>query len=1292
MTDGVLTISVLGGLAVACEGRSVALPQSRKTRALLAYLAVVERPQRRDRLCELLWDVPDDPRGALRWSLSKLRPILNGASRERLRADRETVWLARDGIDVDYARLARLTPGRLDSTELPDLERAAAAFRGGFLEDLAMPRCPAFEAWRVAHADALELTRLAVLRALVDRLSDQPDRALPHAHQLCALDPEDSAAAAAVQRLSERVRDAGRRAVCPPAAADSRPPAKAATEATTEATFEQPGPEPVLPPASPDIGPKSGPAPDTVRRYVAVLAVDLVSPLLALDELDPELGVEAVEPILERMAETAEVCGGHCLTRGQSDMVAVFGAAGASEDYTVQACRAALAVKRLVDESGDGGLRVRIAVDAGDAVIRPGPSGMPGTVPALRVTGPAVKAAPEIAQALRRDAVAISPRALRLAGGYVATRPLAPEELDRGSRRRALHELLGETAALSRWFVRAQPALTPLVGRGFELQLLRHAWHQARAGQGRVVALVAEAGVGKSRLAHELLASPDLEPVRVLECGALEIDSGVSLALIKKLLLAALELPADAPDDAVAAGLDGALRHLTLPAELRPGLATGLDLPGPPGAGDPALPRGLLRSLSDGVAALLAASARRTPLVLLIEDLHWCDDASNAVLAGVLDRVPGLPVLVLCTYRPSYAPAWSAGDAFVQVALAPLAPTDAAELARQLLGADAQDPRAVEALVALTDGVPLFIEETVRAFTGDGGPGATGAALAGGAGTGAADVPASIQAVIVASLHRLDATSRRVLQVASVIGRVVPDELLRAAARLDDDVLATALDRLRRSGLLLETGFPPKREFSFKHAMVARAAYGTLGRADRAELHRRVLDRLAARGESEVPVELLARHAAAAEDWDRAGRLFLPAARRALQRSAHTLALAHVRDGLGALAQWPAEAERQRLELEYCKVEGVAWMSARGWGAPEVFRAFDRAEALANRLGSDRELFEVLRGKGQYCMIGGRPTQAQALAERCEALLPPDPEPGLQIETAHLHWTNGLFLGDYARVVEHGDRAAALYDPDRHHTLTFRYSGHDPGVCCRIFRSLALVQQGDPAAADRLAQDGLELAGRLEHPLTTAVAYWGHAYHGLLRDDPELARAWSEQAMSLCRAHDLPFMRAQGEVQQGWALARLGDRRDGLRLMEIGIAGIRASGAEMGLPYLLALLAEVHAVDGRMREAATLVEEAQQAVARNGARFQLSEILRIKALLAGHARDRAGTEQLLHQALEVARSQGATLPEFRAAADLARCLRDGGRRSEARDLLAPYATRLDQLGDLPVARTTAALL
>jgi predicted ATPase len=282
---------------------------------------------------------------------------------------------------------------------------------------------------------------------------------------------------------------------------------------------------------------------------------------------------------------------------------------------------------------------------------------------------------------------------------------------------------------------------------------------------------------------------------------------------------------------------------------------------------------------------------------------------------------------------------------------------------------------------------------------------------------------------------------------------------------------------------------------------------------------------------------------------------------------------------------------------------------------------------------------------------------------------------GIAIETHHMFWTNNFFMGECAMAEKHAEEAVAIYRPDRHHALTYQYSGHDPGVCSLCFSGLAAWHRGALDRASERCHEALALAERLSHPLTTSLAYWGLSCLGTFRGEPESTLSWANKQIALCDEYLLPLLRSQGEFQAGWALAQLGDVPAGVAQMEQGVQGIRATGAEMGLPYFLGLLGEALARTGQTERALGLLDQARASAMQNGAHFLLSEVLRIKAEVLAQSKD-CGTEEveaLFRSAVEIATRQNAQLPALRAATGWARFLSRRRRRAQARTLLEPYA-------------------
>src|SRR6266568_3020904 len=388
-----LKLAVLGAFRVVRDGKVVALPPSKKTRALLAYLAVVPRPQRRERLCEMFWEVPDDPRSALRWSLSKIRQIVGSGGESCLRADRNTVFLDPGGFDCDFRSVSSLTPEVLDRLDVAAIEAVVDAFQGDFLEDLYLPHCPEFEAWRVVHADQAAVLRLRALRVLLERTRGDPERALRHAHMLQALAP-DELKVAEIERLASAARQS----------------ASAASPGCIEAVED---PERS---AGGSRKPRGPSITEPLRRQVSVLAAEIVTPFQSLQDDDPEAGSAIIDPLVRIACREVERHGGTIIGSSDASIVGIFGAEGGIEHHALQACRAALALKAAAAADHEQ-VRLCVGLDSGEAVLRPVEMG--DTV-YFETQGGVARTARRLAQSLRRDAIACTGRMKEVIGGYVS--------------------------------------------------------------------------------------------------------------------------------------------------------------------------------------------------------------------------------------------------------------------------------------------------------------------------------------------------------------------------------------------------------------------------------------------------------------------------------------------------------------------------------------------------------------------------------------------------------------------------------------------------------------------------------------------------------------------------------------------------------------------------------------------------------------------------------------------------------------------------------------------------------
>lgn len=910
-----LGIRLLGEMEITRDGERLDLPPSRKTRGLLAYLALANRPLRRDRLCTLLWDAPDDPKGALRWSLSKLRPIVNEPDRTRIVATRELVSFDPADVHIDLAAVKALLDGGTEGVETTALKEAQAEFRGDFLEGLELSACPDFEVWRIAvREEARSLHRL-LLAALVERHAGDAEAALPFVRSAVGLDPDDAGRHSLLLRF---LTESGRRdaaeeqyGVSLRQLRDHDTPIEPLVAAWQELRRKAP--------CAPVAGkaPEPAPAPDpgwapgwigAERKFATVLAVCVHR--IASGAADPEeLSKQADN--LAALRPLVESHGGSMAAALGTSAVVLFGASRTLEDHAVQACRAALTMRSALatDSSGDE-LGLSACLDAGEVLVRTGAGGEIETV------GPAIQAAARLVHLLPAGMIAVTPDVFERTAGYF--RYADPQDFDpqNAAGPVALRELRGATRARTRWDLTAARGLDAFIGRSAEIAVLEEARRKAGGGQGRIVAVVGEAGIGKSRLTHHFAeALPDTGWM-VLLADSAPHETGAFLP-IRRLLRGWLGSPDAGEPGGMARRLRAMVESLDpdLPAVI-PALSWLLDLP----VDDPGWMRlgasQRQRSIIGGVLALLTAQARRGPVVIVADDLHWADDESIAVIDGLVRILPSAPILLLATYRPGFRDVWTGHSCYTLCRLDPLTDEHANALLGRLLGAGEDLGPVKRGLIRRAEGNPLFLEEMARALVETGRlQGRSGAYRVVGE-AGDLGLPATVQDVIAARIGLLGALEKQVLQTAAVLGRTVPVDLLLAVCPVGDELVLDALAVLDDAEFLYQTRFLPSAEYRFKHELTRQVAYGSLPRTRRAALHAAAasaMETLWAGGLGGV-VDALADHCEAGEQWEKAARYLIQAAAKAKSRYGLAQAISLAGRGLAAAEKTGDPDERLRIE------------------------------------------------------------------------------------------------------------------------------------------------------------------------------------------------------------------------------------------------------------------------------------------------------------------------------------------------------------------------------------------
>jgi predicted ATPase/DNA-binding winged helix-turn-helix (wHTH) protein len=1042
--------------------------------------------------------------------------------------------------------------------------------------------------------------------------------------------------------------------------------------------------------------PEAEPAPvlhgDGERRQITALSCEMLGVSGRADGVGLEELREAVGAFHGCVSDAAERNDGFVVSRLGNAAVVLFGYPTAHEHEAEQAVRSGIelcaAVGTLRARSG-ATLRCRIGIATGMAIIsdlREG--GAPGD---REIVGDAADLAVRVRLSARPGIVAIEQATRRLIGGLFDCVEFGTIDATSHDEPMQFWQVLGESVIESRFEALRGSALSPLVGRDEEIELLLRRWARAKAGEGQVVLVSGEPGLGKSRLIaglEERLLEEQYFRLRYF-CSPYHQDSAL-YPFVDQLGRASGFTRDDLPASRLEK-LEIVLERAGVTDEDGTFLAELLALPAPerhvlPNMG----PRRKKERTLEALTAQIEGLARQQPVVVVFEDAHWIDATSRELLDIIVERARTLPVLLIVTFRPEFQPPWIGQPGVTMLALNRLDRRDRIVLISQIAG-KALPPIVLDQIADRTDGVPLFVEELTKSVL-------ESELLRAEADRYALDgvlppfaIPTSLYASLLARLDR-PASVRLVAQTGAAIGREFPYALLRAVSGLSEDKLQAALLRLVGSELVFQRGTPPDAVYSFKHALVQDVAYGSLLRGSRQRLHARIAEALEAHSPElmETQPELFARHYAEAGLVEKSVAAWAAAGQRSAARSALAEAAAHYQKALDQLALLPDSPEQLRQELEFRSALGALLRFVKGQAAPETGDAYARTRKLWEQLGSPLEFRQVPYGQSMYHVYCGELDLARRVGEELLRLSRArNDSAGLVL--GHSATGQSLLLaGGFADCRPHLEQLLALYDPMAHGTLVQQTGSHP--LMTQAFLGLALFCLGFPDQAIARSLACIADARKLAHPTSLAVSLAIGALLLALSGDTVTLKKRADQLVAVATEQGLPFYHAWGAIFRGRAKVNDGDVMEGIALLRSGVAAYRATGAVMWLPHFIALLAGAHAVAGQVEEAVTLLDEALRTGERTGERWFAAELNRQQGQLLLHQGHAEAAEELYLKALGIAREQEAKLWELRAATSLAG-LRDAqGRHAEAHDLLAPVYRGFTEGFDMTDLKEAKALL
>ena len=1002
------------------------------------------------------------------------------------------------------------------------------------------------------------------------------------------------------------------------------------------------------------------------RRHLTVLFCDMVGFTDLAGRVDAETLQNIIKTYENDCSECIERFGGHILHCLGDGIVALFGFPVAHEDDAERSIRSSF---RIIDTLSKvpvpevGRLRVRAGIASGLVVVSASEN---------RAIGETLNIASRLQGIADPDTVVITEEVRTLAGGSFDYTDLGETSLKGVARTIRIFRVLGPRTVGSRFEAAARSGPVPMVGRAEEMSRLLGGWEEARSGRGRLFLLSGEPGIGKSRLTATLRESVEGSGFRVLsfQCSPHYGDSAFYP------ILEALERVLDWQQvphgnerlDRLESFLAGQYGR---PLEDVRMIGTLFSLPCQDRYGALSLtPQRRHEATIHAFVDLFEAVSRTQAALVVFEDLHWSDPSTLEVLDHLVKRLPKMALQVVATARQEFTFRW---DRCPQAAILTIGRLRAEDIESLVAGITVRHifpAGLMDQIVARTDGVPLFVEELTRALLES--------SEASEAGRGRprdpsdAEIPATLRDLLMARLDRV-AEAKEIAQIGAVLGREFSHELISAVAPMSRLELETGLERLLAAGLAFRKGTPPDAVYQFKHALIQDAAYDSLLKSRRKELHGIIATVLEERfpGLRESKPELLAHHHTEAGTPSEAIRYWHRAGDVAMRRFAHREAAAHLRRGLRLVELLPPGPDRDLREVELRTLLGPAVVARQGWAASEIGNLLEPALALARNLKHRQSYLPTLHGLWVNSLTLGRLARSRDWANEMLATAREASDSELEICGHRAAMTSCFWLGDLKSARSHGDVIRQLYDPARHGHIA-KLTNSDPLTGDGIYRSQYLWMMGFPDQARAACESNHEHARRLNHPFDLAFALTLGSQVYEFRGESSRLLECAEEGERVGREHGVPVMsEVLAEISKGVGLLRSDRIPSSVLQLRTAVERLVGTGQRIWVSYIRAVLGEALGRDGKPTEGLRLVEESLAQIEAQEERPHFAEVVRLRGWLLELLGSTEEAESEYLRSLEFSRSQGARSWELRAALSLSRLLVFRGNPAAALELLEP---------------------
>jgi class 3 adenylate cyclase/tetratricopeptide (TPR) repeat protein len=1007
------------------------------------------------------------------------------------------------------------------------------------------------------------------------------------------------------------------------------------------------------------------------RRHLTVLYCDLVNSTEISSHLDLEDWREFAASYQRGAADAVTRFGGHVAKHLGDALMVYFGWPEAHEDDAERAVRAGLAIiEEVAALSGRLArehqlrLAVRVGIETG-AVLMGHVSGAEASV-----FGDAPSVASRVQSAAEPDSVLITAAVHELVSGRFVLEDRGVQQLKDVKHSLHLYRVIRPAIARRRTHGAAVRALTPFVGRAEEMRLLVNRWERAREGEGQLVLVTGEPGIGKSRLVEEFRARIADHPHLWIECAGEQLFQGTPFHAVTQILTQGLGWRGDESPEERFAQLEK-LAGLK-PEEAVPLIAELLNLSVPdkypPLALDPDQRR---RRLIVNLTAWVLNTARRQPVVIAMEDLHWVDPSTLELTQTLVEQAATAPLMLLYTARPEFHPPWPLRAYHARITLSRLNDRHTREMVTGVVARAALAQDLIDAVVKRTDGVPLFAEELTRLI------------LEGHARSVAHEIPATLRDSLAARLDRLG-PAKEVAQIASVIGRDFSYELLQAVAAIPEGELQAALEKLADTELIYARGIAPEASYQFKHALIQDTAYEALLKTRRKELHRRVAEEMTTKfaAQAEEHPEVIARHWDQAGETERAIAAWRKAADAVFERRAFKEAENAYRQALAILRTLPESAERDGREWVLMNRFAQVLQVTQGWAAAEAAAAAERACALAEKSGDLAQLVLQMTGSFATAITKGDLPAASAVADRILELAERDGSAAV-LGSAHACQVTACYCrGDLSGAEKHFRSGAPMFEVSAREVPSvlgsFGVAGH-----------VAWMLGNADLARDRMRR-AIEGAVALKSTFELAYAQYLAAALQLFMREFGDAKTSASTAVALADEHGYRQYGSGARIFLGLAEAALGNPAEGMPKVEAGLRDLTETGTGIMMTLYLSWIGVSQWLDGKVPEALATIEKALQV---NPAELSWRpDTIRLRGELHWRLGHTQQAERDFREAIAVAQKIGAKAWELRAAMSLAKTLRKRGEIIQARELLAVLYSGFTEGFDTPDLKDAKSLL